>query len=102
LSKNVVEAEYLLGILNSKGLEITNNIADADIAIIHTCSFIKKAKKESENVIRNILDIKKKTGLLVYVSGCLPQLLQDKMLELFPELDGFVGTATLKKIPELF
>jgi ribosomal protein S12 methylthiotransferase len=99
--KNVVEAEYLLGILNSKGFVITNNIYEADIAVIHTCSFVQKARKESESTICNILNIKKKIGLLVYVSGCLPQLLQDKMLKLFPEVDGFVGTGTLKKIPEL-
>lgn len=99
--KNVVEVEYLLGILNSKGFEITDNAYDADIAIIHTCSFIKEAKKESEKTIHSILNIKKKTNLLVYVSGCLPQLLQDKMLKLFPNVDGFVGTGTFKKIPEL-
>jgi ribosomal protein S12 methylthiotransferase len=99
--KNVVEAEYLLGILNNSNFEITNDVDEADIAVIHTCSFIKKARKESENTIRKILNIKKKTSLLVYVSGCLPQLLQDKMLKLFPEVDGFVGTGTFKKIPEL-
>ncbi|MDR3125115.1 MAG: 30S ribosomal protein S12 methylthiotransferase RimO [Endomicrobium sp.] len=99
--KNIVEAEYLLGSLNDKGFKITNSVTDADIAIIHTCSFIKKAQKESENMIRNILNVKKKTNLLVYVSGCLPQLLQDKMLKLFPDIDGFVGTGTLQKIPEL-
>ncbi|MDR2066478.1 MAG: 30S ribosomal protein S12 methylthiotransferase RimO [Endomicrobium sp.] len=99
--KNIVEAEYLLGILNDKGFKITNSVADADIAIIHTCSFIKKAQKESENTIRNILNVKKKTNLLVYVSGCLSQMLQDKMLKLFPDIDGFVGTGTLQKIPEL-
>ncbi|MDR1522419.1 MAG: 30S ribosomal protein S12 methylthiotransferase RimO [Endomicrobium sp.] len=99
--KNVVEVEYLLGILNSKGFKITNDVYDADIAIIHTCSFIKEAKKESEEAIYNILNIKKTTNLLVYVSGCLPQLLQDKILKLFPDIDGFVGTGTLKKIPEL-
>jgi ribosomal protein S12 methylthiotransferase len=99
--KNIVEAEYLLGTLNDKGFKIINSVSDADIAIIHTCSFIKKAQKESENIIRNILNVKKKTNLLVYVSGCLPQMLQDKMLKLFPDIDGFVGTGTLQKIPEL-
>jgi ribosomal protein S12 methylthiotransferase len=99
--KNIVEAEYLLGTLNNKGFKITNSVSDADIAIIHTCSFIKKAQKESENMIRNILNVKRKTNLLVYVSGCLPQMLQDKMLKLFPDIDGFVGTGTLQKIPEL-
>jgi ribosomal protein S12 methylthiotransferase len=39
--------------------------------------------------------------LRVYVSGCFPQLLQDKMNSLFPEIDGYVGTGTLKDLPQL-
>jgi ribosomal protein S12 methylthiotransferase len=46
--KNTVEAEYLLGVFRSKGFAITNNIEEADIAVIHTCSFIKTAKEESQ------------------------------------------------------
>jgi ribosomal protein S12 methylthiotransferase len=99
--KNTVEAEYLLGTFKNRGLVITNNLNEADIAVIHTCSFIKAAKAESEKCIRNVLNVKKVTGLHVYVSGCLPQLLKEKMLELFPGIDGFVGTGTLDKLPEL-
>ncbi|MCA6072364.1 MAG: 30S ribosomal protein S12 methylthiotransferase RimO [Endomicrobium sp.] len=99
--KNIVEAEYLLGIFKNKGFEISDNLDEADIAVVHTCSFIKTAKKESEKSIRDVLDIKKKTGLRVYVSGCLPQLLKEKMSTFFPNIDGFVGTGTLKNLPEL-
>ena len=99
--KNTVEAEYLLGIFKNKGFEISDNLDEADIAVVHTCSFIKTAKEESEKSIRDILDIKKKTGLRVYVSGCLPQLLKEKMSTFFPNIDGFVGTGTLKNLPEL-
>ncbi|MDR1104149.1 MAG: hypothetical protein LBK92_02175 [Endomicrobium sp.] len=99
--KNTVEAEYLLGVFRSKGFEITNNIEEADISVIHTCSFIKTAKEESEKAIRGVLSVKKKNGLRVYVSGCLPQLLQNKMNSIFPEIDGYVGTGTLKELPQL-
>ncbi|MDR3071837.1 MAG: 30S ribosomal protein S12 methylthiotransferase RimO [Endomicrobium sp.] len=99
--KNTVEAEYLLGIFQNQGFEITNDLYEANIAIIHTCSFIKSAKKESEVCIRNVLDVKKKTGLRVYVSGCLPQLLKEKMSLLFPDVDGFVGTGTLNKLQNI-
>ncbi|MDR3196218.1 MAG: 30S ribosomal protein S12 methylthiotransferase RimO [Endomicrobium sp.] len=99
--KNTVEAEYLLGVFRGKGFAITNNIEEADIAVIHTCSFIKTAKEESEKTIRAVLSVKKKTGLRAYVSGCLPQLLQNKMNSVFPEIDGYVGTGTLKELPRL-
>ncbi|OEG69491.1 hypothetical protein ATZ36_09240 [Candidatus Endomicrobiellum trichonymphae] len=100
--KNTVEAEYLLGIFQEKGFKINNNLDEVDIVVIHTCSFIKAAKAESEKCIRTILDIKKKKSLRVYVSGCLPQLLKEKMSALFPDIDGFVGTGTLQYLPDLF
>ncbi|MDR3256733.1 MAG: 30S ribosomal protein S12 methylthiotransferase RimO [Endomicrobium sp.] len=99
--KNTVEAEYLLGIFRNKGFVISNNLDEVDIAVIHTCSFIKTAKSESEKYIRKVLNIKKKKGLRIYVSGCLPQLLKEKMSMLFPNIDGFVGTGTLQRLPDL-
>ncbi|BAV58728.1 30S ribosomal protein S12 methylthiotransferase RimO [Candidatus Endomicrobiellum trichonymphae] len=99
--KNTVEAEYLLGIFQEKGFKISSNLDKADIVVIHTCSFIKAAKAESEKCIRTILDIKKKKSLRVYVSGCLPQLLKEKMSVLFPDIDGFAGTGTLQYLPDL-
>jgi ribosomal protein S12 methylthiotransferase len=100
--KNTVEAEYLLGIFQEKGFKISNNLDEANIVVIHTCSFIKAAKTESEKCIRTILDIKRKKKLRVYVSGCLPQLLKEKMSVLFPDIDGFAGTGTLEYLPDLF
>lgn len=99
--KNTVEAEYMLGAFCSRGFAVTNDINEADIAVIHTCSFIKSAEEESKKAVRDVLSVKKRTGLRVYVSGCLPQLLRDKMNSLFPEIDGYVGTGTLKKLPQL-
>ena len=99
--KNTVEAEYLLGIFQNKGFTISNNLEEADIAVIHTCSFIEAARAESEKCIRAVLNIKKKRGLRVYVSGCLPQLLKEKMSSLFPEIDGFAGTGALQHLPDL-
>jgi ribosomal protein S12 methylthiotransferase len=99
--KNMVEVEYLLGVFRSKGFAITNNIEEAAIAVIHTCSFIKNAKEESEKAIQAVLSVKEKTGLRVYVSGCLPQLLKNKMDFIFHGIDGYVGTGSLKELPQL-
>lgn len=99
--KNTVEAEYLLGILQNKGFGLTGDVNDADVVIIHTCSFINDARLESEQAIKNITTLKKNKNIKIYVSGCLPQLLGEKTPELFPEIDGFVGTGALEKLPSL-
>ena len=99
--KNTVESEYMLGALKNGGFNIVNDICAADVIIIHTCSFIKAARKESEDAVKKALAAKNKKGSKVYVTGCLPQLLKDETLKLFPNVDGYLGTGNLKKLSGL-
>ena len=46
-SKNAVDSEILLGELKSRGFEIVNDAAQAEIIIINTCGFIESAKTDS-------------------------------------------------------
>jgi ribosomal protein S12 methylthiotransferase len=102
-SKNLVDSENLIGILvNKKGFEITNNIEEADIALINTCGFIGDAKEES---IQTILEIGeyKKTGNLkkIIVAGCLAQRYAEDLINEMPEIDAIIGTGEIDKIEEI-
>jgi ribosomal protein S12 methylthiotransferase len=99
--KNTVESEYMLGVLKNDGFNICGDIDCADVIIIHTCSFIKAARQESENAIKKALAAKKRNGAKVFVTGCLPQLLKDEVAELFPDVDGYLGTGGLKNLSGL-
>ena len=50
-SKNLVDAEQMLGILEDNGFEIAESEEDADIMIVNTCAFIDSAKQESIDCI---------------------------------------------------
>ena len=50
--KNLVDSEYMLGLLTGAGYEITDDETEADIVVINTCSFIHDAQEES---VQNIL-----------------------------------------------
>jgi len=99
--KNTVEAEYLIGMLGNKNFAICADTSDADVIVVHTCSFIDSARKESEQSINDALKLKREKGVKVFVSGCLPQLLKDDIKKSFPEIDGYVGTGSLNKLPFL-
>ena len=100
--KNVVESETLAGILKSNGYELTTDIENCDCAVIHTCSFIKDAKKESEDFINGVLRMKKGGQIgNVFVSGCLVQDEGKSLISRFPAVDGFIGTGCLDEIPDL-
>ena len=88
-SKNTVEAESVLGLFLKEGYEISNDLSKTDIIIIHTCSFIQDAQAESHYQIQQAGLLKQQNkNLKIYVSGCLAQLLQEKMQKDYPFIDG--------------
>ena len=49
--KNLVDTEYMLGLLKERGFSMTNEEADADAIVVNTCCFIHDAKQESIDTI---------------------------------------------------
>ena len=97
--KNLVDTEVMLGMLASRGYEMTNDEQEADIIVINTCCFIHDAKEES---IQNILEMAdlKKTGRLkaLIVTGCLAQRYKEEIIQEIPEVDAVLGTTSYEEI----
>ena len=45
--KNLVDTEFMLGMLRDDGIEMTNDENEADIIIINTCCFINPLNQHS-------------------------------------------------------
>ena len=97
--KNLVDTEVMLGLLASRGYEMTDDETEADIIVINTCCFIHDAKEES---IQNILDMAeyKKEGKVkaLIVTGCLAERYRQEILDEIPEVDEVLGTTAYDKI----
>lgn len=97
--KNLVDSEVMLGLLSSRGYEMTDEETEADIIVVNTCCFIRDAKEES---IQNILEMAKykKAGHLkaLIVTGCMAQRYRQEVLDEIPEVDAILGTASYDKI----
>jgi len=92
--RNLVDSETLAARLNSKGYSIVD-IKDAQVALINTCAFIEDAKRESIDVILDLIELKKQGKLKkIIVHGCLSQRYNDLRKQL-PEVDAFVGALGL-------
>ena len=91
--KNLVDTEFMLGMLQADGIEMTNDETEADIIIVNSCCFINDAKEESINTILEMAEYKK-TGPLkaLIVTGCLAQRYQDEIKTEIPEVDAILGT----------
>ena len=97
--KNLVDTEVMLGMLASRGYEMTNDEQEADIIVINTCCFIHDAKEES---IQNILDMAeyKKNGSAkaLIVTGCMAERYRQEILDEIPEVDEVLGTTAYDRI----
>ena len=97
--KNLVDTEVMLGMLASRGYEMTNDEQEADIIVINTCCFIHDAKEES---IQNILEMAeyKKSGSAkaLIVTGCMAERYRQEILDEIPEVDEVLGTTAYDRI----
>lgn len=100
-SKNRVDTEVMLGILNKNNIQITVDPSEADILIINTCSFIESAREESVTTILDMADYKK-TGKCrsLIVAGCLGERYGQTLLDEIPEADAVIGTGAWHRIME--
>lgn len=91
-AKNLVDTERMLHLLRTGGYTITNELKDADIAIVNTCGFIQSAKEEAIETILELAVLKEKGKLRkLIVTGCLAERYKNEVAEQFPEADAVIG-----------
>lgn len=72
--KNLTDTEVLMGKLAASGHEIITKPSEAEMIIVNTCAFLKTARQEALDVIREMAKWKKKGKCKkLYIAGCLPQ-----------------------------
>ncbi|HUO85520.1 MAG TPA: 30S ribosomal protein S12 methylthiotransferase RimO [Thermoanaerobaculia bacterium] len=99
--KNTVDAEIMLGQLRQEaGVELTHDLAEAEVVIVNTCGFIDAAKQESIDTILEIAERKSAGVKRLVVTGCMVQRYRGELQEAIPEIDAFVGLDHLERITE--
>lgn len=98
-AKNLVDTEIMLGLLKDNDYVITDNLPEAEVIIINTCTFIEKAKEESVQTILEAAENKKYGAChTLIVAGCLSQQYQEELFQEIPEIDGLIGTGSWNRI----
>lgn len=99
--KNLVDAEFMLGLLQKNGMEMTDDEYEADVIVVNSCCFINDAKEESINTILEMAEHKKDGKLkALIVTGCLAQRYRQEILTEIPEVDAILGTNSYEDIVE--
>ena len=101
-SKNRVDTELMLHILQANGYALTLNEREADILIVNTCGFIEPAKQESIDTLLELSQYKKTGRLkLLVATGCLTQRYEKALWEGMPEVDLLLGVEAYERLPAL-
>ena len=99
--KNLVDSEVMLGMITSKGYEITDDENEADVVVVNTCCFIGDAKEESIHNILEMAELRKAGDIkALIVTGCLAQRYKEEVQTEIPEVDAIIGTTAIDAIIE--
>ena len=97
-SKNLVDSEVMLGLLQGAGYSITTDVADADAIIVNTCGFLGAAVEESLQTLSEMAQHKNGRCKAVVATGCLPQRDAQLIKMRVPQVDAILGTTDFPQI----
>ncbi len=99
---NFADTEVVASILQQNGFGATQQLEEADLVFVNTCSIREKAEVTVRNRLHAFSRIKRqKPGLLVGVLGCMAERLKDKLLEEEKLVDIVVGPDAYRTLPQL-
>ena len=100
-SKNLVDSENLMGLMETNGYHCTHDSNDpqGEIVVINTCGFIADAKEESINTILEFAQAKTEGRIeKLFVMGCLSERYLADLEDEIPEVDGWYGKFNYKQL----
>lgn len=101
-TKNLVDAEEMLGRIAANGSTICQYPEDAEVLVVNTCGFIDDSKKESIDMIFKMAKLKENAQCKkLIVTGCLAQRYSAELKNEIPEIDDVVGLKDFEKITHL-
>jgi ribosomal protein S12 methylthiotransferase len=100
-SKNLVDSETLMGLMEANGYQCTHDSDNpqGEIVVVNTCGFINDAKEESINTILEFAQAKTEGKIeKLFVMGCLSERYLAELEEEIPEVDGWYGKFNYKQL----
>lgn len=99
---NFSDSEIVASILAKEGFNTTQELNEADLVLINTCSIREKAEQTVRKRLEKFNAIKKvNPSMKVGVLGCMAERLKSKFLEEEKIVDMVVGPDAYKDLPNL-
>jgi len=99
---NMNDSEIVASILVNEGFNTTQNLEDADLVLVNTCSIREKAETTVRKRLQKYNAVKKvNPKMKVGVLGCMAERLKAKFLEEEKIVDLVVGPDAYRDLPNL-
>jgi tRNA-2-methylthio-N6-dimethylallyladenosine synthase len=99
---NFSDSEIVASILSDEGFNTTQNLEEADLVLVNTCSIRDKAEQTVRKRLEKYNAVKRKNPKMkVGVLGCMAERLKSKFLEEEKIVDLVVGPDAYKDLPNL-
>lgn len=99
---NMNDSEIVASILSEQGFNTTQNLEEADLVLVNTCSIREKAETTVRNRLKKYNAVKKTNKKMkVGVLGCMAERLKEKFLEEEKIVDLVVGPDAYRDLPNL-
>ncbi len=99
---NFSDSEIVASILTNEGYNTTQNLEDADLVLVNTCSIRNKAEQTVRKRLEKYNAVKRTNPKMkVGVLGCMAERLKSKFLEEEKIVDLVVGPDAYKDLPNL-
>ena len=99
---NFSDTEIVASILSENGYKTSNDMYEADLILVNTCSIREKAELTVRKRLQKFNKVRKVNGnLKVGVLGCMAERLKHKFLEEEKIVDMVVGPDAYKDLPNL-
>ena len=99
---NVGDSEIVVSIMQDEGFCYTENIAEADIILINTCSIRDNAEQRIWGRLSEMRRLRKaKPSLLIGVIGCMAERLKEQLTEGELAVDIVAGPDAYRDLPKL-
>ena len=98
---NENDSERIAGLLTAAGALKVETPEDSQVIIVNTCAVREKSEEKLYSYLGRLQSLKKKTGAVIGVAGCIGQLYREKLLTTKPLLDFICGPDHYQELPEI-
>ncbi len=98
---NEYDSGKMRALLGKDGFEATEDLADADVVLVNTCSVREKPEQKLHSFLGRVLPMKRQRRVTVGIAGCMASVEGERLFKRYPQVDLVFGPDAVTRIGEM-